>query len=111
MSHLVADTIVEIDGPRANLAGETSLVVDPMIHRHLLGLKDLSIAPRASILVRGISPDLVGRLRIQWQRGMLDLRVAHLAVDLVVEPNENLKTRNKTNVKTGFCLHFCLQNL
>ena len=90
MSHLVADTVVEIDGPCANLAGETSLVVDSMIHRHLLGLKDLSIAPRASILVRGISPDLVGRLGIKRKRGVLYLRVAHLAVDLVVKANEDL---------------------
>ena len=86
----MADTVVEIDGPRANLAGETSLVIDPMIHRHLLGLKYLSIAPRASILVRGISPDLAGRLWIERKRGVLDLRVAHLAVDLVVKANEDL---------------------
>ena len=37
----MADAVVEVDGPDAELAGEAALVVRAVAHRHLLGLEHL----------------------------------------------------------------------
>ena len=79
-----------VHGPEADPAGEALLVVDAVPGQHFLCLEDFPSAAWTSAAVPDLSLDLEVGVRVDGQRGVGDLGVAHLAVHLAVEPHEHL---------------------